>query len=121
MTTVASAVMDKLSDRANLNAALELSLASAVTLAASHLLCVGIVMYFDLTGRWDGYKLHKTRNVSVKDYAKGLANFAKDLALLFVPFMTVCYAVRVQEIRGELGVVRTTLLLLLLLWLRGAP
>jgi hypothetical protein len=80
--------------------AFRFAMISAVTLSLSHLICVAIVMYYDLTGQWDHYKLHKTRNVTVADYTKGLKNFSKDLALLFVPFLTCCYALRLEEIQG---------------------
>jgi hypothetical protein len=84
----------------NLPTAFYFALASTAALVISHSLCVGIVMYYDLTGKWDAYKLHKTRKVSVQDYVKGLKNFVKDLILLFIPFMTFCYCFRVQQIQG---------------------
>lgn len=84
----------------NLPTAFYFALASTAALVISHSLCVGIVMYYDLTGKWDAYKLHKTRNVTVQDYVKGLKNFVKDLILLFIPFMTFCYCFRVQQIQG---------------------
>jgi hypothetical protein len=90
--------------------------ASTAALVVSHVLCVGIIMYYDLSGQWDDYRLHKSnsnsssnsnskRNVSLNDYTKGMKNFAKDLVLLFFPFMTACYAMRLPEIEGMYDVV----------------
>lgn len=73
---------------------------SALALVISHTICCSIVMYFDLTGKWDNYKLHKTRCVSVQDYLDGAKSFVADLFLLFLPFLTFCYYFREQDILG---------------------
>ena len=105
---------------------LKFAMLSALTLAVSHALCgechpcamphaprlafltlcncclVSIVMHYDLSGKWKTYQLHKTRNVSTHDYAKGMINFGFDLLFLFLPFMTLCYYLRydvIQECR----------------------
>jgi hypothetical protein len=80
--------------------AFRFAMVSALTLSLSHLICVAIVMYYDLTGQWEPYKLHKSRNVTYQDYINGLMNFAKDLVLLFVPFLTFCYTMRIEAIQG---------------------
>lgn len=104
--------------------------ASTAALVVSHVVCVGIIMYYDLSGQWDDYRLHKSnassnssssksksnnnnnnnRNVSLNDYTKGMKNFAKDLVLLFFPFMTACYAMRLPEIEGMCRVLYCTML-----------
>jgi len=70
-----------------------------LSLSVSHLVCCGIVMYFDLTGKWDEYRLCKTRDVTIKDYMDGFRNFAKDVVFLFLPFMAICFSWRLQEIQ----------------------
>lgn len=81
--------------------ALNFALQSALALFVSHLICVAIVMYFDLTGKWDAHKLHKKRNVSITDYRVGLVNFVKDLTLLFVPFLAICFSYRLDAVQGR--------------------
>ncbi len=74
---------------------------SAIALVLSHGLCCGIIMYYDLTGKWAKYTLHKTRCVSVQDYIDGAKSLFADLFLLFLPFLTICYWFREKEIRGK--------------------
>lgn len=57
-------------------------------------------MHYDLSGKWKAYQLHKMRKVSTHDYAKGLLNFAFDLAFLFLPFMTLCYYFKQEQIQN---------------------
>jgi hypothetical protein len=69
-------------------------------------------MYYDLSGQWDQYRLHRPKNASSKaitsndkstilrNYLDGYQNFLKDLFLLFIPFMTFCYYYRYEEITG---------------------
>jgi len=78
--------------------AFEQALQAALALAVSHSVCVAIIMYLDLSGRWQQYSLHKQRSASVSDYAKGMKSFAADIVLLFVPFMTLCFWYRAEAI-----------------------
>jgi cytochrome bd-type quinol oxidase subunit 1 len=78
-----------------------LAVQSALALAVSHGVCCGIIMHFDLSGKWAKYTLHKTRCVSVQDYLDGAKSFVADLFLLFLPVMTLCYYFRETEIRGR--------------------
>lgn len=105
----ATTITDMLLDSTTLyTTAMWYAAASTAALVVSHVLCVGIIMYYDLSGQWDDYRLHKStsskssRNVSLNDYTKGMKNFAKDLVLLFFPFMTGCYAMRLPQIQGML-------------------
>ncbi|KAG7373772.1 fatty acid hydroxylase superfamily protein [Nitzschia inconspicua] len=90
-----------LDNATTINLAFQFALASTASLIISHMICVGVVMHYDLSGKWDQYKLHKSRNVSLQDYTKGMKNFAKDLVLLFIPSMTLCYSMRVSEIKDS--------------------
>lgn len=84
-----------------LESSFSLAAQSALALAISHGVCCGIVMHFDLTGKWAKYTLHKTRCVSTEDYIAGAKSFIADLVLLFLPFMTICYYFREKEILGK--------------------
>lgn len=75
------------------------ALMAATALAISHTICVTIVMYFDLSGKWKQYSLNPNRNVSIKDYYVGMQSFFVDLMVLFIPFMTICFYYRSNEIR----------------------
>jgi hypothetical protein len=83
-----------------LHAALEQALQAAVVLAVSHGVCCSMIMYFDLTGKWSDYSLHKNRSVTIYDYLDGWKSFCVDLILLFLPFLTFCFWYRAKEING---------------------
>ena len=82
-------------------ASLTMAVQSGLALAVSHGICCAIVMHYDLTGKWDKYTLHKTRCVSAKDYQIGAKSFVADLLLLFLPFITLCYNFRENQIMGK--------------------
>jgi hypothetical protein len=64
---------------------------AGAALSISHAICVSIIMYFDLSGKWAAYSLNKNRNVSWRDYYVGMKSFVVDLFTLFIPFMTFCF------------------------------
>ena len=68
------------------------ALTSAFVLSFSHGLCVAIILYLDVSGRWDKYALHKDRSKDrVRDYSNGWSKFMADLVLLFLPCLTLCF------------------------------
>ena len=68
------------------------ALYSCAALIVSHLLCSLYVMYMDLSGRWTQYSLHKKRVATLHDYVNGWKSFCADQLVLFLPFMTCCFA-----------------------------
>jgi hypothetical protein len=114
-------------DYSNINAdiaqqALWMATKSSLTLFTAHMVCCSVVMYFDLTGQWEQYRLYRPVKASttdnngddkasptanstaavgkIKNYMEGYQNFLKDLVLLFLPFMTFCYYIRYEQITG---------------------
>lgn len=81
--------------------AFALAAKSALALIISHALCCGIIMHYDLSGKWASFQLHPKRSVSVQDYLDGAKSFAADMVLLFLPFMTLCYSYRADAILGK--------------------
>jgi hypothetical protein len=81
--------------------ALSYAIQAAFAILVSHTLCVSIVMYYDLTGKWAKYAIARTRDVSVEDYMRGWWNFCFDLAFLFLPFMTLCFWHSADTIKGS--------------------
>lgn len=82
--------------------AFEQALMAAATLFTSHLVCTLVVMYHDLSGRWKKYALVENRSVgSVADYAIGLKSFVADLVFMFIPFMTLCFCYKAEQIDGS--------------------
>lgn len=80
--------------------AFEQAIAATLTLFVSHLLCVGILMYLDLSGRWKQYSLHPQRSVTRTDYYSGIRSFVADLILLFIPSMTICFTYQADAIEN---------------------
>jgi hypothetical protein len=98
-------------DRPILYDALLMAIKSTLVLFTSHMICCSVIMYYDLSGQWDRYRLHRPKNASkaitsndkstiLRNYLDGYQNFLKDLFLLFIPFMTFCYYYRYEEITG---------------------
>ena len=77
-----------------------LAVQAAAALVVSHGICCSIIMYYDLSGKWAEYTLHKTRAVTLQDYMDGYKSFAADLVLLFLPCMTLCYWYSFDKIQG---------------------
>jgi sterol desaturase/sphingolipid hydroxylase (fatty acid hydroxylase superfamily) len=71
------------------------AIGAALILMLSHCICVGIVMYFDFSGKWEAYELSKSRSKSLSDrmydYQIGIRKFCLDLVLLFVPCIAFCF------------------------------
>ena len=84
-----------------MNTAISCALEAALALVVSDGICCGIIMHFDLSGKWSQYALHKTRSVSRQDYIDGAKSFAADLFLLFIPFIAFCFWFREKVITGE--------------------
>lgn len=64
---------------------------AAASLVTAHLLGVGCIMFFDLSGRWKPYALCKTRaDKTIADYGPGLYSLTVDLITLFIPCLTLC-------------------------------
>jgi hypothetical protein len=80
--------------------AFEYALQAALALTACHAVCCSIIIFFDLSGRWDAYKLNAKRSVSVHNYIKGAKSFVADVILLFLPIMTYVFSLRLKEING---------------------
>jgi len=83
-----------------IDSALQRALQAASVLSITHLWCVSVVMYLDLSGKWAKYSMNKNRDVSYADYASGMKSFTVDLCLLFVPFMTLCFWYSADAIDG---------------------
>lgn len=78
---------------------------SAVCLATSfflsYSLCVAIVMYFDFSGKWSQYAMHKTkRSVTMKDYQRGFASLIPKFIFAFVPAITLCCYIQGQNLHN---------------------
>lgn len=82
--------------------ALKLTLQAALVLYFSHGLAVAILMYLDLSGKWDPYALSKNRpsDVSVRfqNYWVGWKSFCVDIVFLFIPFVMLCCYSRADAI-----------------------
>jgi len=66
------------------------ALQAALTLVVSHAVGVGIVMYMDLSGRWERYAICKSRSKkTMADYWPGWKSFCVDLVLVFIPCVTL--------------------------------
>jgi sterol desaturase/sphingolipid hydroxylase (fatty acid hydroxylase superfamily) len=74
---------------------------AALVLLISHGLCVLIIMYYDLSGRWSEYSINKHRSVTLYDYWVGWRSFCVDLVLMFVPFMTACFTYSAKRINDS--------------------
>jgi Fatty acid hydroxylase superfamily len=88
--------------------AFQYALQAAFALLISHGTCVLILMYLDLSGKWRAYTLHPPHNAhgrgrsvttTVDDYLIGLRSFVADIGLLFVPIMSLCFAMQVEQIQ----------------------
>jgi hypothetical protein len=82
--------------------AFQYALQAAFALLISHGTCVLILMYLDLSGQWRAYTLHPhgQRSVTtVDDYLIGLRSFVADIVLLFIPLMSLCFAMQVEQIQ----------------------
>ena len=82
------------------HAALSYALQATLVLFMSHGLCVGILMYLDLSGKWKEYALCKNRTVTAKEYLMGLKSFCIRLVFPFLPFMIFCFWQRAEAIAG---------------------
>mmetsp|Transcript_36986 Transcript_36986/g.64790 ORF Transcript_36986/g.64790 Transcript_36986/m.64790 type:complete len:252 (-) Transcript_36986:232-987(-) len=60
---------------------------------SSFTLCVVIVMYFDLSGKWSEYVMHKRkRDVTFQDYKRGYLGLIPKFLFIFIPAMAgICY------------------------------
>ena len=76
------------------------ALQAATALAVSHFICFGIIMYYDLSGKWAAYSINPKRSVTATDYLRGAKSFFADIACLFLPVMTFCFWYRAAEIVG---------------------
>jgi len=77
---------------------------AAAAMLVSHGLCVCLLLYFDLSGKWDAFALQKNRSTGadrVRDYWLGWKSFCADLLLIFIPCMTLCFAYRHEEIESS--------------------
>jgi len=83
-------------------AALSYALQAALALFLSHTLCVGTLMYLDLSGKWKDYALCKNRTANAKDYWKGFKSFSIRLLCPFLPFMVLCFWHSSEAIAGKL-------------------
>ena len=71
--------------------ALQHAAEASAALFVSHGIAVGLLMYMDLSGRWDAYRLFKNRkSSSAADYFKGWKSFCVDLVTLFLPCTAFC-------------------------------
>ncbi|KAL7540383.1 hypothetical protein ACHAXR_010067 [Thalassiosira sp. AJA248-18] len=77
------------------------ALLAAATLFTSHLVCALIIMYYDLSGQWTKYALVENRPIgSAADYLIGLKSFIADILFVFVPFTTLCFWYKGEQIDG---------------------
>lgn len=75
------------------------ALGIATSFFVSFSLCTGIVMYFDLSGKWDDYAMQKDkRHVTFMDYRRGYVGLLPKFLLLFVPSMTIICYLRHEEL-----------------------
>jgi hypothetical protein len=74
---------------------------AALVLMMSHGICCSIIMYYDLTAKWRDYSLNKNRTATLRDYSLCWKSFCVDMLLLFIPFMTACFAWNADKINNS--------------------
>lgn len=72
---------------------------AALSLFVSHCVCVSIVAYFDISGKWSKYALVENRaSKTVSDYLSGIKSFVADLLIVFIPVLALCFYYRENNI-----------------------
>jgi hypothetical protein len=78
------------------------ALQAALALTLSHGIAVAIAMYFDMSGKWDSYALHKNRSPNrLQNYWTGWRSFSVDVMTLFIPCMTAFIYYRADKITNS--------------------